>query len=638
MIIEFFEIDTHIMQALGWTLLHSIWQISVVAFLLALFLRFSNDSAKIRYNFAAISITIIPILALFTFLYYLDKPIVIDSSLSGNNSTILYSLNESASSDLIFHTLTDKINYLINDYSPTLVMIWMIGIIILMLKFAGGLYYTRELKSQGLIDVDNRVTDILENFRSASQIKRSIKIYESVLVKVPVTLGYLKPFILLPAGTIAGLPPSQLEAIIAHEIAHIKRYDYLQNIINSLIEIIFFYHPAIWWITDKINEERENCCDDIAVSLTGDSKGLAEALAGITQTINHSQYTLAMTGKQNLLLQRIKRIIGIKESNRNFSYNNYGFILIAVLAAGIVFSVNASVQIPDNLMKTSISLAVNNDWFNSNENLMQQDTTKTRKKSQSNNKNKKPQTEIKDIESGENKKELSEEDRTKLEAEMKKLAVEMEKLEAQMKDLHKQLGSDMKFHDFKFDEDFHKFYNDSVAWRNFDFKFDYNWDSLHYKINKDIQKELSDVKVYIDKSENDAMKAELRAKARAYRDETRAKADSYRNRAQAEHELIIIEKEKANAEKERAKADKERMKASRMKIKAETNEIEKELRKDGLIKDEHFSLIINNKEMILDGKKQPEKIYKKYMKMITSDFDEWDANNEDNNFNIVITK
>ena len=628
MIQEFFDINTHIMQALGWTLLHSIWQISVIAFFLAVFLRFNNGSAKIRYNFAALCIIAIPALALFTFLYYIDKPFIISSSNYGNTSPILFSWNDSESSDFMFRSLSDKINYLINDYSPTLVMIWMIGILILMIRFTGGLYYTKKLKREGLIDVDNKVNDILENFRSSTQIKRSIKIFESFLVKVPVTLGYLKPFILLPAGTIAGLPASQLEAIIAHEVAHIKRYDYLQNIINSLIEITFFYHPAIWWITDKINEERENCCDDIAVSLTGDNRGLADALAGITQTINHSQYTLAMTGKQNRLLQRIKRLIGIKESNRNFSYSNYGFVLIAVLAAGIVFSVNASVQIPDNLMKTSMSLAAN-DWFNPNENVMQQDTTKTRKKSGSNAKKEKLQSETKGIETGENNKELSEEDRAKLEAEMKKLAVEMQKLEEQMKDLHKQLGS--KFHEFKFDEDFGKFYNDSTVWRHFDFKFDYNWDSLHYKINNDVQKELSDVKIYIDKSIDEARGAELRAKARAYSDEKRAKADSYRNRIKADHELIIIEKE-------RAKAEKERMKASRMKIKAESNEIEKELKKDGLIKGEHFSLIINNKEMILDGKKQPERVYKKYMKMITSDFDEWDENNENNNFNIVITK
>ena len=98
-------------------------------------------------------------------------------------------------------------------------------------------------------------------------------------VDVPTVIGWLKPVVLLPASALAGLSPNQVEAILAHELAHIRRHDYLVNLLQTLVETLLFYHPAVWWLSRRIRAERENCCDDLAVSLCGDPVAYAAALA-----------------------------------------------------------------------------------------------------------------------------------------------------------------------------------------------------------------------------------------------------------------------------------------------------------------------------------------------------------------------
>ena len=112
-------------------------------------------------------------------------------------------------------------------------------------------------------------------------ITRAITLFESTLVDVPTVIGFVKPVILLPASVLGGLTPQQLEAILAHELAHIRRHDYIVNLLQSLLETLLFYHPAVWWLSRRIRIEREHCCDDLAVSLCGDPLVYARALADL---------------------------------------------------------------------------------------------------------------------------------------------------------------------------------------------------------------------------------------------------------------------------------------------------------------------------------------------------------------------
>ena len=104
-----------------------------------------------------------------------------------------------------------------------------------------------------------------------------MKIKETVRIHTPMTIGHLKPIIFFPVGLLAGIPVDQVEAIIAHELAHIMRRDYLINILQNFVDIFFFYHPGVHWISARIRAEMENCCDDIAVEVVGDSIKFAKA-------------------------------------------------------------------------------------------------------------------------------------------------------------------------------------------------------------------------------------------------------------------------------------------------------------------------------------------------------------------------
>ena len=140
--------------------------------------------------------------------------------------------------------------------------------------------------------------------------KKTVRFVESGLAKTPMVIGYLKPIILFPLGTVNQLTQQEVEAVLAHELAHIYRNDYLLNIIQSFIEIIFYYHPAVWWISANIRTERENCCDDIAVKICGSSITYVKALVildEIQPTPNLAM--LFSSDSKNQLLNRVKRIL-----------------------------------------------------------------------------------------------------------------------------------------------------------------------------------------------------------------------------------------------------------------------------------------------------------------------------------------
>src|SRR5438045_8014050 len=110
------------------------------------------------------------------------------------------------------------------------------------------------------------------------RVSRPIRVLQSAAVQVPAVIGWLRPVILLPASALTGLTPLQLDALLAHELAHVRRYDYLVNLIQSVIETLLFYHPAVWWVSQQVREEREHCCDGLAVAVCGDPHFYASAL------------------------------------------------------------------------------------------------------------------------------------------------------------------------------------------------------------------------------------------------------------------------------------------------------------------------------------------------------------------------
>jgi hypothetical protein len=142
-------------------------------------------------------------------------------------------------------------------------------------------------------------------------------------------IGYLKPVILLPLGALSGLPLAQIESILAHELAHIRRHDYLVNLLQSLVDITLFFNPFAWWISACVREERENCCDDIAVQATGDSLTFIKTLANLeAMRLDSPQLAVAFIGNKGSLKSRVQRLIYGKNQKATFSE---GFLSALVL-------------------------------------------------------------------------------------------------------------------------------------------------------------------------------------------------------------------------------------------------------------------------------------------------------------------
>lgn len=171
----------------------------------------------------------------------------------------------------------------IGDHLPWIVPFWMAGVLALYARVLGGWMAARRLRKAGARRAPQAWQERLSRLAARLRVSKPVALLESWLVEGPVVIGFLRPVILVPASALTGLAPEQLEALLVHELAHIRRYDYLVNLVQSLVEGLLFYHPAVWWVSGMVRAEREKCCDDAAVVLCGDAPGYAAALAALEQ-------------------------------------------------------------------------------------------------------------------------------------------------------------------------------------------------------------------------------------------------------------------------------------------------------------------------------------------------------------------
>jgi beta-lactamase regulating signal transducer with metallopeptidase domain len=330
-----------LIESLGYTLLHSLWQGAVLAVLLAVsMLFFSKRSAQFRYFIAITALFTMLVVAGFTFcnLYFFSSHVTQTDALSAQPATgKSHVAGETITIQLapIQESLYEKCSHYFEEHLPLIVVIWLAGVLILTLRFIGGLAYIRRMQTYRIEKVSEEWFATTQEIAEKLGIRRTVKIWESALAKVPVAIGYFKPVILLPIGTFTGLSPQQIEAILAHELAHIARNDYWVNLIQSVLEIVFFFHPAIWWMSGVIRQERENCCDDLAVQLNGNGLVFAQALTNLE--IFRSAPQLAMAANRGSLLPRIQRLIQKSPQKATFSEGLLasGVVLMCLLAVSV---------------------------------------------------------------------------------------------------------------------------------------------------------------------------------------------------------------------------------------------------------------------------------------------------------------
>lgn len=336
-------------QSVGWTILHSLWQGALLALVLALLLIvMKKNSASMRYFVASATLFVLFALAVLTF-FSLLKRTSTEAGISPEEIFITINVDEEKETSFWAGIQSNvnaglsTIQEYFNRHLPLIVLTWLCGVVILLLRFLGGIAYLQRLKHYRTQAVPAFWQATLNELASKIKVQRAVKLIESAMVQVPTVIGFLKPVILLPIGTLSGLSQRQVECILAHELAHIRRNDFILHLVQSVIEILFFYNPFVWWIKNVIDDERENCCDDIALFTTGDELTLAKSLAYFEEMrlSNHHNLAMAFPGQKGGLLYRIRRILKGHQTNATFSEGFMaGFLLLMFLGMTTLYAKN----------------------------------------------------------------------------------------------------------------------------------------------------------------------------------------------------------------------------------------------------------------------------------------------------------
>lgn len=295
-------------SAMGWALVHSVWQGLVIAAVLAILLRMlARSSPSVRYILACLGLLVMVGSVGGTLAKRFPEwpRHIYAPSLSISKPAALPTLME----EFDFHSINPRRSGMeLEQMLPWMVAAWLAGVLALSTWQLGGWLLLRRYRRAGQ-GADPQWKSRLNSLAVAMGTRR-VELIITHQLDVPIVLGAFKPYILMPAAVLSNLSVAQVEAILAHELAHVRRYDYLANLLQSAIETIFFYHPAVWWISRQIRKEREFCCDDLAAEACGDRAGYARALAALEQSRITRLAVAAGGAGGGELLMRVRRLLG----------------------------------------------------------------------------------------------------------------------------------------------------------------------------------------------------------------------------------------------------------------------------------------------------------------------------------------
>jgi len=319
-------------QATGWTLLHSLWQSVLVSIVVTVAMRcIPSRYSTPRYVVATAGLASILLLSTGTFFY-------IHSGITPGAHQTIGSFYHQTSDAVInadlssFSVLSGQVNVFIQGNLGVIVLFWSIGALLCSLRVLSGWWYIQRLRREAVLLGENW-SNRVQTLSTALHIRQFIPLAESSRIHAPVVIGYLKPIILFPVGMCSGLSAEQLESIILHELIHIKRNDYLVNIMQAFMEAIYFFNPFVWMISGIIRREREHCCDAVVKS-NGNPLAYVRALATLEETrFSKSVLALSFAEDKNQLLNRIKRIM--EKSVKNYS-GRERIIPFALLIIGLI--------------------------------------------------------------------------------------------------------------------------------------------------------------------------------------------------------------------------------------------------------------------------------------------------------------
>ena len=227
---------------------------------------------------------------------------------------------------------------------PWVVLLWSVGVGVLSLRLVGTLVYLERWRRRHARPASSADQSRLDALARRLGLRRSVRLYLSDRLEVPSAWGVLRPIVVLPASLMTGLPTASVEGILLHELAHVRRHDYFVNLVQSVVETLLFYHPAVWWVSSVVRREREHLCDDLAVAALGDSAPYARALLHLEE--RRREPRPALSAKEGNLMNRIARILPSRSAPRRVSpLPSFAALAVAALALGGVLRAEAQTKV-----------------------------------------------------------------------------------------------------------------------------------------------------------------------------------------------------------------------------------------------------------------------------------------------------
>ena len=320
------------LHVLGWTLLHFCWQGAVVAGMLWCVLALLGGRASaLRYGAACGALGLMVAAPLVTFWELAVE--ARRAGLAGQVPVVDWVITVVPGGAGGGHWVEGMARAL-DGATPWVPWVWMAGVLVFLVRLQVGLALAGRMTTEGTERIAGPLAGRFEELKERLGVRGVVRLVQTARVEVPTVIGWLRPVVLMPVGCLARLSTAQVEALLVHELAHIRRQDYLVNVLQTVVEALLFYHPAVWWVSRQVRLERECCCDRMAAEVGGDALGYAKALSFL-ETRRAFLQEVALGANGGVLTMRIKRLLGVRES----SAVSQGLALALLLAAVMVVPV-----------------------------------------------------------------------------------------------------------------------------------------------------------------------------------------------------------------------------------------------------------------------------------------------------------
>lgn len=336
--------------AIAKTLLHSVWEAGLVAFTLAACLRFI-PSSRLRYAAAYTALLAVVVISAGTF------TLVAPAAFQGQPHRFLslgWPLQGSGAPAGAAAYLPQSA---LQRTLPWVTPVWLLGVLVSNLFRAVGWAASQRLRRLAACSAPEAWLQKLNSARSQMNVTRTVALLESSRTQIPIVIGYARPAILLPLGLLTGMPAEQVELILMHELAHIRRADYVFNMLQTVVEGIMFYNPAVWWISNVIRTERENCCDDIVVETTNAGPLYAAALTALEEN-RSNQMEVAMAATGGSLVKRIRRILRQSEPQTSAAVPMLSAAAVIAVIGGLLAAHPAALSQPAPALAPAVVPAI----------------------------------------------------------------------------------------------------------------------------------------------------------------------------------------------------------------------------------------------------------------------------------------